>query len=378
MGITKKIAAFSICCLYFCMGNSQGAVVVTDNTRMLCKDKEYRVVLMLPFCLGMSDKWKVRDIMAEYYEGVEMAIDELEKQGMKMNLVVLDTRQDSMEVIRLLADPEMQKTDLFIGPVYDNELAEVEKFCAIYDIPLVSPLRYYPKHTGADFPLINCTTVDSLQYYYFGRHASEAFKKFQVVVVDDAPKNLRTFAARNFKAGYEAASGKKCQLIDGKTVTVSSVWNGKDSLFIYYPGNKSTSCSNALSNAGHEKWIVAGPADWLNIERVNYNVFNGVYFYDSYSVPYNDTAYKEFRKTFRNKYGGDPDRYTFIGYDQFLFFGSSLMAFDRRFHKKILNKEFNYLHRTFHFVQRGNLIENAGLNLFYYQDYKFYKAFWRY
>ncbi len=371
-----RVLSLILCCLYFPLISSQGAVIVKDNLPPF--KKEYQVVLMLPFCIGMPDKWKVRDIMAEYYEGVEIAIGELEQQGMKMNLVVLDTKMDSLEVIRLLSDPEMQKTDLFIGPVYDNELVEVEKFCATYKIPLVSPLRYYPKSTGANFPLINCTAVDSLQYFYFGKHASQAFRKFQVVVVDDALKNAKTYAARNFKKGYELGSGSECQIIDGKIVTVASVWNGKDSLLIYYPGKSSISCSNALSNTNHEKWIVAGPADWLSIDRVNYNVFNGVYFYDTYSVPYNDSSFKSFRLTFRNKYGGDPDRYTFIGYDQLLFFGTALMAFDDKFYKHILNKEFIYMHRTFNFVQRGNLIENAGLNLFYYQDYKFYKAFWRY
>ncbi len=367
----------------FCFGilfvmnlNAQKAIVLKDNTPPFMK--EYRVVLMLPFCLGMPDKWKVRDVMAEYYEGVEIAIAELEQQGMKMQLTVLDTKMDSLEVIRLLSDPEMQKADLIIGPVYDNELFEVEKFCAIYKIPLVSPLRYYPNTLGADFPLINCNAVDSMQFFYTGKHAAEAFKNFQFIVVDDAAIASRGFAARNFKRAYELSTGKVCKLIDGKTITAESVWNKKDSLFVFYTGKGAASCNQAIENNKNDKWIVAGPADWLNIDRVNYSVLNGLYFYDTYSVPYNDTIYKTFRINYRTRYGGDPERYTFIAYDQFLFFGTALMAFDRNFYKHILNKEFNYIHRTFNFVKRGNLIENAGLNLFYYRDYNFYKAFWRY
>ena len=82
--------------------------------------KEYKVVLMLPFCIGMPDKWKVRDIMAEYYEGVEMAIADLESQGLKMKLTVLDTKMDSLEVIRLLQNPELQE----IGPTAPAGSAE--------------------------------------------------------------------------------------------------------------------------------------------------------------------------------------------------------------------------------------------------------------
>jgi hypothetical protein len=95
-------------------------------------------------------------------------------------------------------------------------------------------------------------------------------------------------------------------------------------------------------------------------------------------VPYNDTTYKQFRKQYRLKYGGDPERYTFIGYDQFVFFSTALMAFDTRFIDQVLNKSFRSTHRNFQFVKRGNVYENAGTNLFYYQDYNLYKALWRY
>lgn len=341
-------------------------------------EKEYRVVVMLPFCLGMNDKWKVRDIMAEYYEGIEIALEELSSMGLKMNLTVLDTKMDSLEVIRLLSDPELQKTDLFIGPVYDNEIVEVLKFCSVYKIPLVLPLRYHPNITGGDFPLINCNAVDSLQYYYTGKHAATAFRNFQCIVIDDLMPGSISGAARNFKKGYEAVAGKNCIIANAQTTDLETFRLGNDSLLLYYTGKGPSSCNHAIVQKEKANCIVAGPAEWLNIDRVNYHVLNKMYFYDTYSVPYNDTVYKSFRLQYRNRYGGDPERYTFIGYDQFMFFGSALMAFGIHFPGYILEKEFNYTHRTFHFVKRGNLIENAGTNLFYYKDYHFFKALWRY
>ncbi len=371
MGIKIKILIGTL--LFACLNAS------ANGTGKAPFEKEYKVAVMLPLCIGMPEKYKVRDIMADYYEGVEIAITELEKMGMKMDLKILDTKQDSMEVIRLLSDPDMQNMDLIIGPVYDNELFEVEKFCATYKIPLVSPLRYYPNTLGADFPLINCNAVDSMQFFYNGKMIADAFKKYTVIVVDDEEKGYRGYAARNFKKGYELQSGKTCKIIDGKTVTPTSVWNGTDSLLIFYVGKGTASSNGGIANkALNSKWTVVGPSDWLNIKRMSYTSLNGLYFYDAYSVPHNDTTYKTFRKQYRETYGGDPERYTFIGYDQFLFFCSALMAFDDNFYKQILNKEFIYTHRTFNFVRRGNLIENAGSNLFYYDNYNFYKAFWRY
>lgn len=347
--------------------------------RSLPFEKEYRVVLMLPFCLGMPEKSKLSDAMVGYYEGVEMAIKDLDAMGMKMNLIVLDTRQDSLEVIRLLQDPDMQKSDLIIGPVYDNEMVEVVKFCATYKIPLVSPLRYVPNTIGADFPLINCIPADSLMYLYVGMNAARSFKGFQAVAVDETGTGISASGARNFKKGFEAVSGKTVKIIDGKTNTITSVWNNKDSVLVFYAGKTSVSVSNGLNTRSLcEKSIILGPADWLNIERSSYNGFNGVYFYDPYFANNSDSSYRSFRRNFRDHFGGDPDRYTLIGYDQFNFFGLALMAWDNQFYQHVLERNFDLTHSTYRLHRRGNLIENAGTNFFYYNNYNLYRASWRY
>ena len=361
--------------LIICIGFNLKA----NSVKALPFEKEYRVALMLPFCLGNPDKWKVRDIMADYYEGVEMAIANMEAQGLKMQLTVLDTKQDSLEVIRLLKEtPGLEQYDLIIGPVYDNELFEVEKFCSVYNIPLVSPLRPYNKTLQTDFPLINCSATDSMQMYYTGQMVADAFKQFQVVLVDDQNKAAKSYAAKQFKLGYESVNKQGCSVVDGKLTTVASVWNKKDSVLAVFTNKSSSSCNLAIGLNNAMSLIALGPAEWLSIDRMNYGSLNGLYFYDTYSVPYNDTTYKQFRKQYRLKYGGDPERYTFIGYDQFVFFSTALMAFDKDFIHQVLNKSFQSTHRNFQFVRRGNVFENAGSNLFYYQDYNLYKAFWRY
>jgi ABC-type branched-subunit amino acid transport system substrate-binding protein len=342
--------------------------------------KEYQVVVMLPFCIGMPEKAKVREVMLEFYEGIEMAVNEMDSMGMKMNLIVLDTKQDSALVIEMLKDPILQKTDLFFGPVFDNELVEVQKFCAIYKIPMVSPLRYFPNIYGADFPLINCNAVDTMQYYYLGQRLATGFKGFQTVIVENMG-GAHSGLARNFKKGYENNGGKWVRYIDGKTVTPESIWNGKDSMLLFYTGKGTSLRENASSLKKFEKTVVMAPIDWLIDDRVNsndYKYMNGFYFYDPYILNQSDTSYKIMRKSYRNLYGGDPEKYTIIGYDQFQFFCMALMAWDQDFYKHILDKRFPHLHRTFEFTLRGNMIENAGTNIYYYDNYNLNKAFWRY
>lgn len=335
---------------------------------------------MLPFCLGMPEKAKVRDAIADYYEGLRIALTEMELYGLRMDLKVYDTKQDSAEVIKLLSNPDMQKLDLIIGPVFDNELVEVEKFCAIYNIPLVSPIRYKSNTFGTDFPLINCNTVDSLEYFYLGKQVAEKFKKYQIIIVEEmaAGKPHSSFA-RNFKRGFEISAGKTIQIIDGKTKTPEQIRDGSDSVLLFFTGQGLNGATQAgkLKKAANGLAQVMAPADWLNSPTVDYNALNGVYFYDPYYINNSDTGYQALRKVYRERFGGDPNKYTVIGYEQFTFFSMALMAWGNDFYKHILNKSFPYMHRDFSFTVRGNLIENSSVNIMYLKDYKLFKAVWR-
>ncbi|MBC7425055.1 MAG: ABC transporter substrate-binding protein, partial [Bacteroidia bacterium] len=186
-----------------------GAVIAKDPV----VKKEFHIALMLPFCIDDPTNFKIRERMADYYEGVLLAMDELESKGMNLKLHVFDTRKDSMVVIGLLKNVEMIKMDLIIGPVFENELVEVEKFCAIYNIPLVSPLKYYSKKTAADYPLFNNVPADSMLFYYMGAMAAESFPRHQVIVLDDVTKNGKS-NSNNFRKAYAIASKKEAKLVD--------------------------------------------------------------------------------------------------------------------------------------------------------------------
>jgi hypothetical protein len=154
-------------------------------------------------------------------------------------------------------------------------------------------------------------------------------------VVDENHKSIKSFASRNFKKGIRTNYQTNLPSYRRKNSNHCIRLNGKDSLLVFYVGKGPNSCSHALSQNSNSKWKIAGPIDWIDLDRVDYNVFNDVYFYDSYSVPHNDTAYKMLRVDYRADYGGDPQRYTIIGYDQFQFVASALAAFNKNFYNVI-------------------------------------------
>ena len=76
----------------------------------------------------------------QFYEGALLAIDSMQKKGMRIRLNVYDTQRNPETVRRILSSSEFLNTDLIIGPVYPNEQRDVSAFSALNQVIMVSPL----------------------------------------------------------------------------------------------------------------------------------------------------------------------------------------------------------------------------------------------
>ena len=62
-----------------------------------------------------------------YLEGLIIATDSLSKTGMKINLFVYDTENDSSKVQDIIDAGELKNIDLIFGPVFTKNLSKVTK-----------------------------------------------------------------------------------------------------------------------------------------------------------------------------------------------------------------------------------------------------------
>jgi hypothetical protein len=207
-----------------------------------------------------------------------------------------------------------------------------------------------------------------------GMNIARWYPAFQVTGVMTNSKGFDLSALRNFQKGYELSSGKQMTLCDLNSQTVFSTWNGRDSMLCFVADPTGTGASAAIRIAEKPNFIAMGYADWMDGDRSNYNVFNNVHFYDPFFVNTTDSFYVSFRKMYRENYGGDPGRYTIIGYDHMLFFGQALMAFGKKFPASVLNREFPLHYNSYNIVARGNLIENTGAAINYYYNYQYHNV----
>jgi LysM repeat protein/ABC-type branched-subunit amino acid transport system substrate-binding protein len=76
----------------------------------------------------------------DFYEGVLLALDTLKQQGIKTELYVYDTNQDTSVIRQLVQRPEFLSLNLIIGPVYPKCQKLVSQLSAKNRILMVSPL----------------------------------------------------------------------------------------------------------------------------------------------------------------------------------------------------------------------------------------------
>jgi hypothetical protein len=95
----------------------------------------------------------------EFYEGVQLALDSLQKDSARLDVHIYDTRSVSQPVARVLQSPEFQGTELIIGHVNSGEMLQLATTAARMNITFIN--ANFPNDGGItnnpDFVILNST-----------------------------------------------------------------------------------------------------------------------------------------------------------------------------------------------------------------------------
>lgn len=94
------------------------------------------VALLLP--LGTEDKPSQNYL--DFYRGFLIGLDSVRMSGHSVNLNLYNTAHDYNRVEQILSSEALDKVDLVVGPVYEDELIPVTTALRKRHIPIVSPL----------------------------------------------------------------------------------------------------------------------------------------------------------------------------------------------------------------------------------------------
>lgn len=335
-----------------------------------------QIAIILPFCLDKSGRIneQIREIALDYFEGVELALDELSAQYPSLKIEVFDSQNDSNVVKNILQKDFLKQAQLIIGPIFEQEWKPMEQHCALYSIPLISPLRFQPKSSRTAAPVFNMVSPDTMKHFVAAKVLFEQNAKARFVFLNDNSTTNQE-AKRAF---VRAASQNKVVLQQTNLDGLKNMVDGQNEWIIIAPIKAENTVHHLMNfTAGKKNTQVVGSEDWFDFTIIPFALWEKtrLMFYSNNHVKQEDIEVQLFNEKYKEKFGGIPGKLSYIGFDQAYFFVEALLAFGPNFSEFIEGFTFPAMHNSFRFSPNNvSMYENNYINLLQLVDFELNKT----
>lgn len=281
--------------------------------------KEYSIVYFLPFNLdGTPDQQKA--LATEFLMGAQIALDSLEKLGLKANVKVIDVANDTSKFIQVLAQKEVKNADLIIGPFTGKNLEIAAKFAKQNQIRLISPL--FPATTILRdnlyaYNAINSdiTLIEGLATYIAKNKSTE-----HLVLVKPEAKDMDLYQV--FQLKFKQLTNGKVKLIECGHNDIATFVKKSGNTILIVPSTDKVFAAKFVNNLAKSSVKNANISIYATKEWINNDDIRGIY-KNKYNIHFsspNDFSYsypatKNLLKKFRVTYNTDLTKYGAQGFD---------------------------------------------------------------
>ena len=389
--------------------------------------RRYKVALMVPLYLhevnsleiskeNLPKLQKARSLsFVQFYEGFMMAAEELEEDGLRLDLKVIDVTDNVSTAESALSQIRGEELDLIVGPFFGKSFAVVEEYAKAHNIVVVNPLstresvvegnpnvvKIKPGETGQILTITNLVknlysdanvfivskernadttflnqlehhlnlavndevTVSGDAFLQFARNESQRLEMGSRLV-STVDVEGQVYSTSDFKDGNNggvvlANSVKRYAYSDISKVK-SQLSGVRENVIVAY-GNENVFATQMLNSLAKETdrfpiTLICAP-DWDKFEKLlvdNLLSMKAVYLNDFF-VDYNSDAAKRFVVRFRQKYVVEPQNYAFEGYDMAKFFLTALMRYGTDMLECLDCCDASMLHTRYRFFNRNYL-----------------------
>lgn len=347
------------------------------------KGKTLKVSFLMPM---MSDSTynfgknttdsKLRTIVADFYLGAQMAIEELEKKGININYHVYDTKNDKNVVLKLVKINEIKNSDIIIGPFFFDKAEIVAE--ELKDIPIITPLHSKKQELNHQTNLIKIgidekNTAEALAQFLVDNHTNQKivmisdFKEFNI---NDAKKiekilNINNITVQNIELTKNTKNPETLSV--NKTSLLNALGKEKDTWVILLSDNISINVDivNTYGSQGNGNIRLFTNDQFQNYDNINFNhllllkwSFPAVQF-DNLK----NSEIQNFEKAYREKNYSFPEAFAFSGYDITLDILTRMASGD--FIQSLENVKTKGLTRSFDYQKTEQFdYINKGVNLY--------------
>jgi tetratricopeptide (TPR) repeat protein len=339
--------------------------------------EKYSVSVLLPFMVNTLEPTpgkKRNQIVLDFYEGMELAIDTLSKQGVNISLRAYDTERSIEKIKKVLQTEELKNTDLIVGPFFPEENKIVQDFSTVNKINTVHPFSNSSETIGlnahaylfqpssetlgrkaAEYLADRVKRKNCLVIYGTNKKDSVMMASFMQKA---AEKGLNVVAAQKFSS---KEAGKVLALLATPTEydefkypsqftlkkdSIGSIYVATDEALIY------TKVVSGIETRGDSIQVI-GSENWLDdhaIDLEKYEALRLVLTAPNYAAV-TRPHYQAFLNKFILTHGRTPSTTARMGYEFMLFFGNQLKTNGVYFQDGLSKSEFipGYLTEGFNY-----------------------------
>ena len=288
---------------------------------------------------------KTSDKIFEFYEGVLLAAREYQLRGYNVQLDVYDTENSTIKTNEICSDPNLQNSDLIIGPLYTENVIRAAKYAQKYKIAMVSPFAIKNellKDNPYLFQLTPSTGTsieETLEYF-------SSLEKSNVVMVYNNESNSTPAEMSLIKSYRDVIkkvprlSLKEVNFDNGGITVLKSAMNAIETNIILMTSTKEVFISkvinylNGLQKNEKYKIVLFGSQSWEKIGNIDVEFLQSMNFsYRSSSfINYENSNVKNFVSEFRDRFNSEPGIYGFSGYDITNYFLGQISNKGKYFH----------------------------------------------
>ncbi len=378
---------------------------------------DYNVVLALPFLknrfnntgkgLMSISRWSLN-----FYAGAKMALQELNREKIKLKVTVLDTEASTTQTDRLIgSNADLAAADLIIGPYRRDNIQLLAEFAKQKEIPLVSPYSASSNITEKNPYYLQVRPTLETHCQAILQHVRRHYRPEQILLIgpnQDISRN--SFAALQQEnrrlSGTSTAAPLEEYLVADTSVGLLNLdlfpflvegnpldsiprdtlaiivpaWTSRDETFVYSLLRK----LDITRFPEQQHVAVYGTPIWHDYSHIDLNYYEKLNVHISHFQYFalDDPKLRQFKRDFLNTYGSLPEEAAYLGHDVVRYFGNALWEYGTHFQDKMLPSE-QLLHTRFDFEPvviptttgaENNPVEqyeNKFIYILKFQDYHF-------
>jgi tetratricopeptide (TPR) repeat protein len=356
------------------------------------KKDQYRVAVLLPFMsedLTTSKGSKGNQFVLDIYQGIKVAVDELNQEGEKIKIFVFDTYRDSLRTAEILESGELLEMDMLIGPLYPVPAGMVHEYSFQNKINMVNPLstssetiaanpysflmKSTPEtraKTAARYVIDNMRTKNAT-IFYGSKPQDSVFAYTYKKILEEDSININWIAASKSAVSSTEILRSLTEVFETDTIddsgkvyisnTIKVRVGEEDSLVmtrdtighILVASSENLLVSNVLSalETRRDSIPIIGYDEWLDFNQISFDQLQrmGVIMIGQNYFDFSSKEVADFKKKYRTDYNKLPSQYSYDGYETMWFFGERLIEYGNYFQYGLYNEGFNRGHLYFGF-----------------------------